>query len=961
LEALKSKGLPYLEALKSKGLPYLEALRNRGATALETLKSKGLPYLQSLKTRGVSALEGLKSVGSTIFSKMSNAVTKVMSSVGTITKSVFGGLKTGFTSLFEFMGKLGGSIGEVLSKIPGMGALKSLGKFALNTAGGLFAGYDFAEGNADAERITGEQRATGLVGTAQGFVGGSLNMGTGFVNSVLDLGTMATGKNMGTVDPKGVYQFLTGTKSEYMGQNIQGKSGLDRMGATASYYLGTNNNINSSSDGYPSSNAMKLASYAGNRNINNKLTGGETKNIKDVLYGAGACYATVWDDIKQTGLNTQGLAPTGDQGSAWQFNIWASTPAGQKQVRRIQVGNGIKNGFIIGTVAGDILVYDKNYDPSTGTHINGHIEIVGVDGYLYSDFKATPQRALKFINAGKVTVYRLNDKSEALKSSIKNTSYLKDTAFNGIVANEGSGNNPTQLRKDDGGFTFGKSQFNSGTNPSSWQKLGFSNSEISNITAGNFNKSSVQSRLNSQSDKINQMDNQNKDELFNWALSFGKKNNIDISNPIVFGNIMDIGNQFNKGDIGSETASKLVNYSGSRKITPDAVMQWRNQTLQARKNPNYKQDQSRRFNNMKKAVTAGIVAGTMGIAEASSGANMSSSRVEEFHKVHSYSNNSKYMINDVETVKLKEKLGTKRVEQIQAVLKDPIAKQIVLETMINQPSKKTDLSSSITFGDSIFKNSNEIGSLGLSSLTSSYDKPLYQTKDIRSLVNNKNVNSLTSLGRNVMSLSKNLNLSNGLNLGNSLIQNKGLITDLTASALSPFGVDGLAVKDTVNTASQAYTNARDIYSGVMGGNLTKEALSKFDIAIPTDILKAGNTVIQNKSALGSVGNSVMSAINNPTDIWGGLSKVGGSLLQNTDGLGKIAGSISNIFTPKTVTQSDVLLQTNQDMMTAKELTQPQPIVIPMQSQQQQSSQNVISKSMNINDMYLMTLVSGVFD
>jgi murein DD-endopeptidase MepM/ murein hydrolase activator NlpD len=948
LNGLKAGGLGILESLKAKGLPYLQALRNRGITALESLRAKGLPYLESFKTRGLIFIQGFSTTAKAriidlsvkglnafnsmrvntvnIFSKMSNGALRIFNTIGSMTKSVFGGLKTGFTSLFNFMGKLGSSIGEVLSKIPGMGALKSLGKFALNTAGGLFAGYDFAEGVADAERITGEQRASGLTGKAQGFVGGALNMGTGFVNSFLDLGTMATGKDMGRVDPKGVYMGLTGTDSEYMGQNIQGKSGLDRISATASYYMPNTlsgkpmtSKGGSKRNGKPVDN-MKISSYPA------PMRGNRPHKGTDIAVPSGTpVYATA-----------SGKVFIGNDPKGWGTYIEIRHSGGYMtryaHLSKINVSNGqmVNEGDLIGLSGGGIG--EQGSGNSRGQHL--HYEL-WKDGQWLNPFGGENKSELvdsfnmQSVNQGSSGAVMSN--SQAVPSSA-----LKDIAFNGIIQNEGSGVNPTQLRKDDGGYTFGKSQFNSGTNPNSWKQLGFNQSEISAITSGNFDKASVQSRLNNQSDKINQMDIQNKNDLFNWTANFGKSNNIDISNPVVFANIMDIGNQFNKNDINKETASKLVKFSGSRKITPDAVMQWRNQTLQARKSPNYKSDQSRRFNNLKKAVATGIVATSMGgdLTEYSGGGTMSGGGLPEIEKVSSF--NVKSLVDKTDRVK-------EQVKQVEKVLQDPIAKRVVLGVGSTDIGNKE-----LTLQDRIILKvlTNPTLNSGLKQGMDLYNSIPSEVKTFGSDLY-KNKDMLGSLGNQAVSLGQNFNLSNVIGLGSSIINNKDVLNNLGLKGLglSDFDVSGL-------------TNAT---SDLLSGKLTNESLSKIGVALPSEILTAGNSIVQNKSALNDVASVVLSTMNNPNDIVGNLSKIGGSILQNKEGLGNIAGSLGNIFSPKTVTQSEVLLQTNQDMMIAKETAQQQPIIIPMPSAQQDNPTRVINKSMNINDMYLMTLVSGVFD
>ncbi len=878
-EDLKVKSLPIFESFKNKGLTYLETLKSSGSSILSSLRNRGLSYIQSMSNttksriidfsvRGISAFDRMRTSTSSIFSRMSsfvtntfskvgNTITSVMARLSNLSSNVFNGLKTGFTSLYGFMGKLGSSIGEVLSKIPGMGALKTIGTGLLKSVGGIFSGYDFAEGVADAERITGMKRQQGLAGKAQGFVGGALNMGTGFINSFADLGTMATGYNFGNLDPKGVYMAVTGTDSEYMGKNIRGMTGLDRVGATYDYFMGNtlsgqpvNQDVSKRRNGRPVDN-MNISSYPA------PLRGNRPHKGTDITVPSGTpVYAT------GGGKAFIGNDPTG-WGTYIQIEHGNGYVTRYAHLSKINIKNGqmVREGQLIGLSGGG--KGEIGSGNSRGSHL--HYEL-WKDGKWLNPFGGK-NRDSNFSDMISVT------ESSANMSAISQDSSLKNLAFEGIAKNEGSVSNPTALTKDNVGYTFGLSQFNSSTNPESWKKLGFNQAQINEINKGNFDKNILQNYLNTKRDQINKMDMQNRDDLFNWASDFGKKYSIDISDPVVFANIMDIGNQFNKSSINQETANKLIKYSGGRKITPKAIMMWRNQTLQGKKSS---QDQKRRFETISKTFEKAT--------EYSSGYTASASSME---------------MDNVEKITQIVDLKPKVQEVIDKV--SSISNTQLAQTMINQPDMKniTDVVKTQPF------------------------------KDARNIYNNRN--TFFDIAERVNKLSSNFNLQNALNLGSGIYNNRSTISNVASSV------------------------------GSLAGNLTEDK-KPLSIPMPYEVIKLGGTIVEGKSALDDITNSVMNSVNNPTDIVGNFFRVGSSLMQGKDKISNIAGSVGGIFLPINTTQKEAV-QANLDFVNKeKQMTNQQPVIIQQQSApSQENNQVVMNKSMQINDMYLMTLVSGVFD
>lgn len=396
----------------------------------------------------------------------------------------------------------------------------------------------------------------------------------------------------------------------------------------------------------PSVKAMNLASMAQSRKINNKYTGGKATSIQNVLRGAGKCYSNVWGDIVATGLNKDGIAPTGGsvdeygrtQMSAYNFAEWADTEKGQSKLDRVTVGSKIQNGFIQGMLPGDIVVYAKNYEAG---HEHGHIEIVGTDGNLYSDFKNDPKFALKYLEKGKVKVYRLKGVSDkqsmltkksikkplvnlqaqsskigantgtaqktgtsTLKPSITDSKGFKQVAFSALEKNESK--DPTKLVADvGGGFNFGKSQFNSSVNPEAWKKLGFTDKQIQTVNSKGFKTNKIQQKLIqdillSKSKEISQLDEANKEDLFKRTLEQKKtlfeSQGYSIKDPRVLGQIFDINNQGGKYLLNEDSADWMSKFSGSKEINLKGVMEWRKQRF--REGKVRLKNQENRFKNV---------------------------------------------------------------------------------------------------------------------------------------------------------------------------------------------------------------------------------------------------------------------------------------------------------------------------------------------------------------------------
>ena len=594
-------------------------LNTNKPSLLTNLKTKSTNFLSNSKTK-------LSTIGKDLGSKLSTAKTT---------------LKTGATALLKKGGKF----------IPVVGTALAVG-FTLKDV------YDNAK-----EEFFGKDSQTKdmstkirnvITKTFSNFVSdlsfGLIDSKTikdaieSFGNNLGDIANWIYEKASTILDlPKKVVKNTAKTIVDYTPEPIQ--KGFDWLvNKTSGGYNQSNSTSYTSSGGVPSTSAMNLAKTAQNRSINNKYTGGKTVSIQDITRGAGACYSSVWQDIKSTGLDKQGIVPKGGtlnangqaQMSAYNFAEWANTEEGRSKLDRIQVGSKIVNGFVEGMLPGDIVVYGKNYE--TG-HKHGHIEIVGTDGNLYSDFKNKPDFALTYLSQGKAVVYRLKTTSQkqsklvknpnqvqikkplvnlqansssmganmgtsqktttgAFKPKINDSTGLKQVMFQALEQNESK--NPTKLVKDPNvGFNFGKSQFNSSTNPEAWKKLGFSKQEIANINSGNFDKNSVQQRLLSKSKEIAELDQKHKDALYSKVLeqkrTLFESQGLYIKDPKVLGQIFDINNQYGT-NLDKDSAKWMSKYSGSKEINLQGVMGWRkNRGHEGKIRP---LDQKRRFDNI---------------------------------------------------------------------------------------------------------------------------------------------------------------------------------------------------------------------------------------------------------------------------------------------------------------------------------------------------------------------------
>jgi hypothetical protein len=183
----------------------------------------------------------------------------------------------------------------------------------------------------------------------------------------------------------------------------------------------------------PSSDAIRLAATAQNRNVKGKYSG----NIQQILRGGRACYSNVWGDIQDAKLSGK-INPTGGthgQNYATDFAEWADTSAGQKKVSRVGVNPADKKK--LGLQPGDIVVFQKGWYAGNK---EGHIEIVGNDFSGYSDFKDTNLRLVRSNLSKLQGVYRLKG-SGVSKNSInskKKVTGLNKKAYKKSIIKEGS-------------------------------------------------------------------------------------------------------------------------------------------------------------------------------------------------------------------------------------------------------------------------------------------------------------------------------------------------------------------------------------------------------------------------------------------------------------------------------------------------------------------------------------------
>lgn len=283
----------------------------------------------------------------------------------------------------------------------------------------------------------------------------------------------------------------------------------------------------------------------------------------------------------------------GNMNRAREFNSWVKTNKyAQSQIKQIMPDASKKNS---GLLPGDIIV-------DTSTSAAGHIEVIdskyNANSY-FQDPKA--QSAVRKIKEGKakngiISVYRFkgNDSYTPQETNNKNLTpnsiskeQIIDAAYKGISKNELGSTSPTEMIKDPkyAGYNFGHSQFNSG-NEKAWKSIGFNDKEIKSIHSGDFSKLSkkdINARLKSKSKEIDELDKKHMLELYNQVKGYGAKGGIfeklDISDPEVIAQLMDITNQYDPSNtFGPDTAGKLQEYSGGKKVTPEAFLKWRRQT-----------------------------------------------------------------------------------------------------------------------------------------------------------------------------------------------------------------------------------------------------------------------------------------------------------------------------------------------------------------------------------------------
>lgn len=203
---------------------------------------------------------------------------------------------------------------------------------------------------------------------------------------------------------------------------------------------------------------------------------------------------------------------------------------------------------------------------------------------------------------------------------------IKDQVFKGLAKNEISTPDEaytiSHAMKNESNFSVGKSQFDIGKRSDVWAKLGYTPEEIKKLQSlgtqarasggvKNLSKgdqsflTQMKGRLKGKKGLINQLDSQENDSLYNQYQTDKKGlfRDLDVSDPRVMGQMIDIYNQYGKGVFDSQTVEKLKRFSGGSKITVGAMKKWRlaNTSMSA-------DDQTRRFNNINSSIDLDKVA-----------------------------------------------------------------------------------------------------------------------------------------------------------------------------------------------------------------------------------------------------------------------------------------------------------------------------------------------------------------
>ena len=604
IEGFKVKGLGYLKDLGSKGIKELEKLfpniakftksgisllENFGKNSLSEIKlftKNSFPLIDRFASKSISIFHDIKASGSTAFASFDRISTKV-----------FKGFESGYTEVNKIFKNFSPIIKSGLELIPGFKPLISLVKTIAKIAPVidlLFAGYDFYNGYKKAGEITGDKNA----GVGKKILAGGVNVATGFINAFSSAGKALTGYDAGSLSSKGIWQGLTHPGS------------VD----TSAYNVGEVNNVGTPINGSPISNVTSsgnksrggrpidggtITSYPGSRISPTK---GASSNHKGTDFGVPvgtpvyASYAgTVTYASSASGYgNVVYISHKGGFETRYAHLSKIITKAGQH----------VKEGDLIGLSGGGHGV--PGAGTSTGPHL--HYEL-RKNGVALNPFGGSNNLAKSLSNSigggdsGGSSSYVAKSSGANTSSaivthtaSIKSNGSLADKAFSGIAVNEGSLKNPSKLTKDNVGYAVGLSQFNSSKNPNAWKKLGFSDGEIKAINSGNFDHNSVQARLSANSSKLAQMDMNQKDNLYSYVNNFFSKSGLDVSDPNVYAQLMDIANQYGEVFDG-KTVEKLKNFSGGNKVTLSGIKSWRNTTLQA-STASGRADQNRRFNNI---------------------------------------------------------------------------------------------------------------------------------------------------------------------------------------------------------------------------------------------------------------------------------------------------------------------------------------------------------------------------